>query len=86
MGDIHAGSGDDASGERLATAACVEAMTAAMSGWASCAWRSGERGSRTTMNTASATITAAPASTGLDIHCHRSAFAPDSALMRRIIV
>ena len=88
VGDIQAGSRDDASAERsaerLATAVRVEAIIAAKSGCgcgvACCAMFCEVRGSHSPMHNASTASAATPASAGFRDQFHR--VAPESAIAR----
>ena len=89
MGDIQAGSGDDASAERLATAVRVAASIAAKSGWgggvACCAMFCEARGSHSPRPNASTASAATPASAGLHHQLHRAVPESASARMRRSV-
>ncbi len=88
VGDIQAGSGDDASAERLATAVRVEASISAKSGCGGVACRAmfcEARGSRSPMHNASTASAATPASTGFHHQLHFAAPWSASARMRRSV-
>ena len=89
MGDIHAGSGEDASAERLATAVRVAASIPAKSGGgggvACCAVFCEMRGSHSPMHNASTASAATPASAGLHHQIDRAAPEPAIARMRRSV-
>ena len=89
MGDIHAGSGDHASDERLATAAWEEARIAAKPGWgdgvAGCAVFCETRGSHSPTHNASTANAATPVSAGLRHQLHCAAPGSTVARMRRSI-